>query len=406
MNKLMFWVKGYVKASVPKENSERLINILPRHNIPVYKLYVKNGRCYFEINKNKYMLLRPLARKTSCYPKIHKKCGGYYIAKNMLMHTGLYLGILCFGVLLYILSLFLWQIEFSGNSVHTDEQLIRYINGQGIGFGSRVNRIDCAELEAAIRETYNDISWVSVEIQGSRMIIRLREAGLNEKRNLQSNDKAHIIASKDGTITDIVTRTGTAHVKAGDIVKKGDILIAGVVRTVNEYDEIIQSIPVAADGDISISSEIIYSDCIPLEYKIKEETGEQIHGFTLRIFNKKIFSYCPSIPYERYDIITSTVNMKISNNLYLPISYDTTSCSEYVEYDACRSQSQLSEICYRRYLSNMEYYLKSGYKIIEEDVQLQVIDDSCILQGSVTLEGPFWERALLSSDELEGVISE
>ena len=200
MNRFMFWVTGYVKASVPKENSERFINILPKHNIPIYKIYSKSGRCYFEISKNKYMLLRPLVEKTACYPKIHKKCGGYYIFMKLLKHTGMFLGIICFVVLLYILSLFLWQIEFSGNSVHTDEQLIRYINGRGIGFGSRVNQIDCTGLEAAIREEYNDISWVSVEIQGSRMIIRLREAEFNEIKTVQTDEITNIVASRDGVI--------------------------------------------------------------------------------------------------------------------------------------------------------------------------------------------------------------
>lgn len=406
MNKFMFWVSGYVKASVPKENSERLINILPRHNIPIYGICIKNGRCYFYISKKHYTALRPHAKKTACYPRICKKCGGYFILMRMLKYSGLYLGILCFGLLLYILSLFLWQIEFDGNKSHTEEQLLHYINEQGIGFGSIVNRIDCAGLEASIRKKYNDISWVSVEIKGSRMTIRLREAELKQIKTEQTEEYTHIIASRDGIVSDIVTRKGTAFVVAGDQVKKGDILIAGTVNTLNEYNELIRSVPVAADGDITITSEIPYFDFIPLEYKLKEMTGKYKKGFQLSVFNKKIFSYFPSIPYERYDIITMSVNLKISDNLYLPVSYNTISCREYVELDACRSQAQLSELCYRRYLENMEQYLNAGYRILKEDVGLQILDENCILQGNVTLEGPFWGRTAFSMDESEGVSGE
>ena len=399
----MFWVRGYVTASVPGENAERFINILPRHSIAIYRLCSKNGRCYFDIDKRDYLALRPIAGKTGCFPKLHKKCGGYYLFIGMLRHTGLYLGIFMFVVLSYILSLFLWQIEFSGNMRHTEEQLLQYMNEQGIGFGSRCSHIDCAGLEAAIRQKYNDISWVSVEIRGSRMMIRIHEAEFIETKEEEILEKTHIVAGQNGIVTEIITRAGTALVTAGDQVQKGDILIAGVVNTVNEYNELTERVPVTADGDISILSEIPYSDGIPLTYSMKVMTGKQKNGFSVSLFNKKIFSYIPSIPYERYDIITTTANWKISKNLYLPVSHDTISCMEYIEHDACRSSSQLSEICYRRYLEKMEQYIMDGYRIENENVELQLTDDQCILQGVVTLEGPFWERTLFSSEELEGV---
>jgi len=99
-------------------------------------------------------------------------------------------------------------------------------------------------------------------------------------------------------------------------------------------------------------------------------------------------------------------NIKISKNLYLPISYDTIYCREYTQSDAMYSNSQLSEICYRRFLDSMETYLEAGYHIIKEDVSLGIEKDICRLQGSVIMEGPFWERAESVQDKLEGVTAE
>lgn len=406
MNKFLFWLKGYVVASIPINNAERFINILPNQNIKAYQFRVVRERCCFKIDRVSYKALLPVARKTCTYPKMDKKCGGYYIYRRLLRHTGLYLGMLAFGILLYILSLFLWDIEFSGNQVHTEEQLLRFVNECGVGFGCRRDRIDCAGLEAEIRKEYSDIGWVSVEVHGSRMMIRIKEAAFTDNKKETIEGHSHVVANQNGIVTELIVRTGTPMVKVGDSVKKGDILIAGVVNTVNEYDEIINSVLVYADGDIRLKSDVSYSDKVSVSFLMKEMTGHEKTGYSVSIFNKKIFSYIPSIPYERYDIITTSVNWKISNNLYLPISHDTISCREYVQSEAIHSNAQLSEICYKRYLDTIETYLKLGYRLIEDNVELKIIDNECVLQGTLTLDGPFWSRQEALQGEMEGVTAE
>lgn len=406
MNKILFWLKGYVIASVPLTNAERFINILPNHNLKADRICIKRQRCCFRMGRQTYLQLHPVVLKTGIYPKIHKKCGGYYLHRCLLNHTGLYLGMLVFGLLLYILSLFLWDIEFSGNQIHTEEQLLRFVNACGIGFGSRRDEIDCAGLETEIRKAYSDISWVSVEVHGSRMSIRIKEAAFTEKRRETSEAYSHIIAERNGIITELIVRAGTPKVKVGDTVKEGEILIAGEVTTVNEYNEPIASVPVCADGKIGVKSELMYRDSVPLNFLMNEMTGNEKTGYSVSIFNKKIFSYIPSIPYERYDIITTSVNWKISKNLYLPVSHDTISCREYRQSEAIYSNAQLSELCYRRYLDWIEIYLKKGYHLIRDDVNLQIIEDECVLQSVLTMEGPFWKRTDVVRAETEGATAE
>ena len=406
MNKIIFWLKGYVIASIPIANAERFINILPNQNLKADRIAVKGERCCFRMGRQTYRQLHPVVVKTGAYPKIHKKCGGYYLYRRLLRHSGLYLGMFLFCLLLYLLSLFLWDIEFVGNQIHTEEQLLRFVNECGIGFGSRRDRIDCAQLEAEMRKAYSDISWVSVEVHGSRMMVRIKEAAFTEQKTETAETPSHIAADRNGIVTEIIVRAGTPKIKVGDVVKKGDILIAGEVNTVNEYNELINSVPVYADGDVRLKSELSYHDSIPLCFQMHEMTGNEKTGYSVSIFNKKIFSYIPSIPYERYDIITTSVNWKISKNLYLPVSHDTISCREYRQSEAIYSNAQLSELCYRRYLDALETYLKTGYCLIQDDVSLQIIEDECVLQGTLTMDGPFWKRIEVVEGEAEGVKAE
>lgn len=405
MKKIQFWLRGYIIASVKNISPERFINISKNHNIQLYKIYAKEEHCWFQVSREEYKKLLPVARKTGCYPKIRKKSGGYYVLKNLLKQSGIVLGIMAFFLLISILSKFIWQIEFSGNHLHTEEQLRSNMEEWGIGFGTRSAQVDCADLEAKVREKFTDIGWVSVEIHGSKMVVRLRETNFQKKEMVTAGD-TDIVASQNGIISEIVTRSGTPQVTVGEAVQKGDVLIAGVVHTVNENNELINRIPVHADGDIIIKTELRYEDEVPLEFQMTKLTGKQKKGCSLSMFGRKIFSYIPSIPYEKYDIINEMKNIKISKNLYLPISYDTIYCREYTQSDAMYSNSQLSEICYRRFLDSMETYLEAGYHIIKEDVSLGIEKDICRLQGSVIMEGPFWERAESVQDKLEGVTAE
>ena len=182
MNRLLFWMKGYVQASIPTENAERFVNILRAQDIRANCFQIYENRCRFRIARSDYRLLLPLARKTSLYPRIHKKCGGYYIYKRLLQQSGLYLGMLCFVIFIYIMSQFLWNIEFVGNSMHTEEQLLQFLEKEGVGFGSRTTTIMCSRLEEGLRKEFQDISWASVELHGSRLMIRMKENVMLQKK--------------------------------------------------------------------------------------------------------------------------------------------------------------------------------------------------------------------------------
>ena len=72
----------------------------------------------------------------------------------------------------------------------------------------------------------NDISWIGIEFKGTNAIVKIVEA-TKKPDIIDEKYFCNIVASKDAVITRIVVQNGTAQVKVGDTVKKGDILIAG-----------------------------------------------------------------------------------------------------------------------------------------------------------------------------------
>ena len=79
----------------------------------------------------------------------------------------------------------------------------------------------------------------------------------------------HIIAARDGVVRKIEVRTGIPLVKVGDTVKKGDILISGIIPIIGDYEELIRKEAVAAKGEVYLESDFSYQERFSMGYEKK-----------------------------------------------------------------------------------------------------------------------------------------
>ena len=93
-------------------------------------------------------------------------------------------GLVSFFVLLYTLSLFIWDITFLGNYHYTDNTLTKFLNDQGIACGILKKGIDCDQLEGVIRTYFPEITWVSARVSGTRLIIQVKDSRIALDRSL------------------------------------------------------------------------------------------------------------------------------------------------------------------------------------------------------------------------------
>ncbi len=400
MNNLKLWFKGYVTAEITNKQVERFINICAKRSLQIYNMTAANDGYRFQIGINEYRELLPIVRKTKCFPKIIKKNGIPFLIYRSFKHIALIPGVLIAVLLIYILSTFLWDIQLEGNSLHTEEQMIQYLYDNKIGFGTRCSKIDCSYLEACIREDFPDIGWVSVELKGSRLTLRIKETVFKTVDIAAESEYRNMVAGQNGIVVDIITQSGTPMVKSGDVVCTGDVLIMGVLKTVDEYETVLLKRPTKAEGQINIRAIVPYEDKMSVNYKIKEYSGKCSYGIMIDSFNKNIFSYLYGNNYTECDIIKKTTQWKISNNLYLPISHTTISCMEYKEYPAVYSYSQLTEKMYQQYIQWLEQWQTDGFCLVSDQVKIKIKDETCFMSGTVIMEGRFWNYQELNPEEL------
>ena len=82
-------------------------------------------------------------------------------------------------------------------------------------------RLSCSEIAAEIRKKYPDITWVSAKLEGTRLLLTVREGiFIQTTEEKGTNSACDIMAERDGEIIKMITRSGLPRKKVGDLCKK------------------------------------------------------------------------------------------------------------------------------------------------------------------------------------------
>ena len=108
-----------------------------------------------------------------------------------------------FFLLLLFLAQFVWEIDWSGNRRYTESELNHYLQTLQIEEGIPKKRISCARLEEELRESFEDITWVSVRLHGTRLFIRLRESEVPVRQEVESGDAIWAIEEANAVGVDL-----------------------------------------------------------------------------------------------------------------------------------------------------------------------------------------------------------
>lgn len=398
LKKLINWFRGVLTVRISGTAPERFINLCCNRKLFIWNLRNEDNGFQFNIIAGKYKQLRPIARKTRLVPVIVRKRGFPFIWHKYKKRYGFFAGVLICIILVYILSLYIWDISILGGSKYTPEAMLEFLKDNQVYAGIRKKDINCQEIEETIRLAYRDIGWVSAEIKGTRLIIKLTETNMPAPAQKAINP-SHIVATKNAVIKSIITRTGTPLVKKGDVVKKGDILVSGIITVKGDFDEVLRYQPIIADADIVCSSYYDYEDIFSMEYTDEIYTGNIKKGYYLEINGRKLFLYNPSNSYNMYDIIVNENVLHLTDSFYLPIRYGTIATREYYEESKTYSEDEAIAIAEEKLQRYLDKLLENNVLILENNVKIFIENGCCIARGRILVDEPAWEYKEVSDDE-------
>lgn len=402
MKRLVDFFSGTVFVELKGTSPERFFNVCRSRKIPLYEVgtrVTEKGTVYVAKMKVKdYIRVRYVARKAHCVPYIRKRIGFPFFVKKYRRRIVFFAGGIYFFWMMWLLSRYVWDISVTGGFVHTEEELLSYLKGTGIVCGMRCENVDCTDIERKLRIDYPDIGWVSAELRGTKLFLRVAETDMPIKKE-EAQTPVHLVATADGMVEQLVCRTGTPLVKEGDVVKKGDILVSGVISVMGDNEVEVNRYGVAAEADIILKTVKNYSNSFSGKKVERNYTGKTKNGYTLLYGNKKIFSHMPSHSYANYAIITEDAVLSLHKHFPLPFRIQKTTISEYVPEVVTYTKEEaerLAEQALNRYILYLEQHRTTVLSVEHATV---VEKDTVKTEGKLLLLTEAWEQVPVQEDE-------
>ncbi len=367
-NNLIYKFTNKIRLNIKGKNIERFIKRLKTNNIDILEIkYLKYNEIniiIYEKDYNKIVDLKTIYEI--------KKLNSYGIIKIKEI-IGIYKYIFIFFALAISLIIFLSNIIFKVEVIHTDneirtllkEELEKYKIKK---YQFKKNYQEIQNIKNAILDKYKDkIEWLEIVENGTSYIVRL------ESRIIPNNEinynKQNVVASKSAVIKKIIAENGEIVKDINSYVTKGDIVISGNIYLNNEIKDTVK-----AEG--KIYGEVWYNVNVsyPYVYSEVKELDNFQNIYVLKIFDKSIEFTLNKFKDKRVDERT------ILFHPFLPFSLVKQKQKEIETISLVLTSEEAKEKAIEEAISKMKKNLASDEKIIDYKIlKSNIKEDKIIL---------------------------
>jgi len=360
---LLNYFTGYVSIKVEGFFIERFINMCISKKILLMDIKrEKSTIMYANVGLADYKKLRQIAKKTKSKMKIQGKKGLPFTAHKYRKRK--IFAFLFFIVIMGIIisSNYIWNIEITGNTNISKEEIIRSLEESGLSIGISKNDMDTNAVINKIRLNRNDIAWIGITVKGTNAIVKIKETE-KAPNIIDENKYCNIVADKTGIITKINVQNGTAAVQPGDIVEPGDILVNGYIE--GQYTG-IRYVHSAAN----VEAKVWYTKKIkePLSQQIEVETGNIENKYSIKVEKKQINLFKTLSKFEKYDTINEKKKIMLFSNFYLPIEIIKTTNKEYILQEITYTEEELIKILTERLEKELLQEIPEDNNIVNSNI--------------------------------------
>lgn len=366
MLELLDLIVGIRDAVCPAEYASEVCNTVMRNGINCRKMRrCSDGGLRFTVTEAEYLRLVSLLPERAV--DTERRRGLPYLLYRYRKRIGIPVGLIIFAVLVKLSTMYVWDITVSGNEMLSDGEIISSLGELGFGIGTRISEVDYYSLCHRLVLANEGISWVSVNMIGT--VARVEVIELRAKENIGDDGNGtptNLIAACDGTVVRVETASGKTEVKAGDSVKKGQLLVNGVLEIGTDGER--GYLPVRSRARVYAETEVRLETVIPIETTEKRFVGRKLISKSIKFFGKMIkLKENSGILPDGCDIIENNKRLVLFENggligsIALPISAVTEYCEEYItesvtlteEEALIRAESEMTEL-FSKALSDAE----------------------------------------------------
>lgn len=383
LKKIANYLRGYLKIRITGYSPERFLNLCKNKGIEIWGLESKANAYEMFVTVRDFRKLKPLLRKTRNKIVIVERYGTPFFFHHYRKRKVFFCGIFFCIILIEILSKFIWNIEIGGNSTITDEELIEYLVTEDVFHGMKIKDVNCEEISTNIRKNFNEIIWVSVSLDGTNIRINVKENTDTFQVSNTEESPSDIIATEDGVITEIITRSGVPCVKKGDKVKAGDVLVSGIIEVKNDAGEVVREDYKQADADVYAQVTIAYEDFCKTLYEKKSYNKDRHKLLYIRLFNYQLSLGIKKNNSENYEIDSKEIQLRLGKNFELPISYGLHKGKGYQLIETERSKEEKLQFLNDNLLLFCQKLEENEIQILEKQITYQEVSNGIRAAGTI-----------------------
>ena len=287
-------------------NFNRLFDNLNTHNITIFDYVRPNYKqCMFGVKAYDYYLIKKLKLLNEYkYNIVSRKNFGLCLY-SIFHNFGIVIGLIISCVFCFVISRTTLKINVIGVENIKTSEIIDMLKSINVTTG-KINTVSNQYIEQYLIKNNDKISLASVIKKGTNLIVNIKE------KIVQAEVVDSICATSDMIVDYIKVVQGEAKVKVGDIVKKGDVLVAP--RKIRQNDEEILLQPIAEISGTTWAVGQVEFDTEKIEYV---RTDKKIVNSEYIINKWKIFSHTSRVKFETYE--KKVYNEYVFKNMFIPL---------------------------------------------------------------------------------------
>lgn len=395
----MLFTDNKIVISITGINTLRFINLLKQNNIRLFNIKRMSDTTECVMFAKDFKKIKSFAKITGVRVRISKKNGpGFFIFNNRNRYF-LVAGLIIFIIIILWSTKKIVKIEIHGNEYYASTEIYEFLTENNIDYGSVVKNISCKDIEKLMLNHFDLLTFVSVHINGNTLIITVKE-NKTVKQEKEDKTPCNLVATEDGVVVSIITRAGVPLVKAGDEVKREDVLVYSKIDYNKIMGENYGYETVSCDADILIRVNKEYKDIVNRKYEKRVYTGriQKVKG--IKINNLYLTISKEKCKFKKYDTETT-----YSDDRYgfkkLPVTYFYTTYREYELVESEYTDEELQNILEKKIDNYIEKLKENSIQTESKSVNIRLYSESAVAEGTITTVEPAFKKEQFIVDECD-----
>lgn len=275
-------MEGTIKVELTGAETERTLRIINEQGIRLYRIQHSGElTVWFRCARQDRNAIHKICQKRGDNVSFSEEQGIFWLVADFFRRPVLAISL----AVLFFLTIFLptrvlfYQVE--GNERIPEQQILEAAQKCGIQFGATRREVRSERMKNALLSTMPELQWAGINTSGCTGIISVRERQ-PESETVVSSGIRHIVAARDGYITDCTVVQGSAMCEPGQIVQEGQILISG-------YTDCGICVRVSdASGEIMAQTDRSFCGWMPDRMEIRHDDADTKIRYSLILGKKRI----------------------------------------------------------------------------------------------------------------------